>query len=50
MIVKMNGVKDSPVTLEDIRIMRKIYGDHNIFALKGKTKRRKGKVVKQGCH
>ena len=46
-IVQMNGIKNSPVVLEDIRAMKKIHGDYNVCALKGKTKRRTPKVVKK---
>ena len=44
-IVKMNSIRNNPVTSEDIRIMKEIYGDYNVFALKGKATRSKPKVV-----
>ena len=34
----MNGIRNNPVLLEDIRVMQEIYGDYNVYALKGKTK------------
>ena len=46
-IIFMNGIKNSPVSLEDIRVMKEIYGDYNVFALKGKTKRKKPQAVRQ---
>ena len=46
-IVKMNGIRNNPVVSEDIRIMKEIYGDYNVFALKGKATRSKPKVVRK---
>ena len=46
-IVKMNGIRNNPVVSEDIRIMKEIYGDYNVFALKGKATRSKPKVVRR---
>ena len=44
-IVKMNSIRNNPVISEDIRIMKEIHGDYNVFALKGKATRSKPKVV-----
>ena len=48
-IVKMNAIRGNPVISEDIRIMKEIYGDYNVFALKGKATRSKPKVVLKDC-
>ena len=44
LVIKMNGIRNCPVTIEDIKICEDIYGP-NIYALKGKSVRTKPKVV-----
>ena len=46
-VVQMNGIKNNPVVLDDIKIMKEMYGDHNVFSLKGKATRTKPKVVRK---
>ena len=43
-VVQSNQIKNCPVTIEDIKIWLKIFGD-NVHALKGKSTRRKPRVV-----
>ena len=43
-VVRMNQIKNCPITLEDIKVCEKIFG-LNIAALKGKTTRSKPPVV-----
>eukprot|EP00978_Attheya_sp_CCMP212_P016799 scaffold44333_cov30-Attheya_sp.AAC.2 len=43
-ILRMNIVKDNPITIEDIRLAKKIFGP-DVATLKGKTTRRKPMVV-----
>ena len=44
-VIKMNAIKNCPVVTEDIEIMKAIYGDYNVYALKGKTVKQKAKRV-----
>ena len=44
-VIQMNGIKNCPMVQDDIKVMQKIYGDHNVFALKGKATRTKPKTV-----
>ena len=43
-VIQMNQIKNCPVTIEDINICEKIFGP-DIYALKGKSVRKKPKVV-----
>ena len=43
-VVQSNQIKNCPVTIEDIKIWLKIFGD-DVHALKGKSTRRKPRVV-----
>ena len=43
-IVRTNGLKNCPITIKDISIAEKIFGD-DVSTLKGKTTRKKPNIV-----
>ena len=44
-VAQTKGMKNDPVVLDDIKTMKEMCGDHNAFALKGKTTRSKPNLV-----
>jgi hypothetical protein len=47
-LIKMNAIKNCPVTTEDVNNAKKIFGAH-MSSLRGKLTRRKSTLVREGA-